>query len=57
LPRRTDSGNPADWLAIAAEELEAVRVLLRLRVAPRVCRSKLGEALEKVPKAELIRLG
>ena len=57
MPRKTDSGNPADWLDFAREELLACTVLAEKRLAFRVCRSKLGEALEKALKADLIRRG
>lgn len=57
MPRKTDSNNPADWLAVAAADLEAVRVLAEREVAYSVCRSKLAEAVEKILKAELIRQG
>jgi HEPN domain-containing protein len=57
LPRKTDSSNPADWLFIAESELEALRHLTQQQIAYTMCRSKLAEVLEKVIKAELIRLG
>ena len=57
MPRKTDSNNPADWLAAAAADLEAVQVLAERAVAYSVCRSKLAEAVEKILKAELIRQG
>ena len=57
MPRKTDSNNPADWIAVAASDLEAVRVLAEREVAYSVCRSKLAEAVEKTLKAELIRQG
>jgi HEPN domain-containing protein len=57
LPRKTDSSNPADWLFIAESELEALRHLARQEIAYTMCQSKLAEVLEKVIKAELIRLG
>jgi hypothetical protein len=53
LPRKTDSGNPRDWLAYAETDLDAVRLLVREQVAYPVCRSKLAEALEKALKADL----
>ena len=31
MPRKTDSNNPGDWLAIAESELEALQVLAELR--------------------------
>ena len=57
MPRKTDANNPADWLWIAASELEAVRALAALELSDILCRSKLAEILEKILKAELIRLG
>ena len=57
MPRKTDSKNPADWLLIAGTELEVVRLALENEIGFTVCRSKLAEILEKVLKAELIRLG
>jgi HEPN domain-containing protein len=57
LPRKTDSNNPADWLAIAEAELEALRVLATEEISYDMCRGKLAEALEKALKAELIRNG
>jgi HEPN domain-containing protein len=57
LPRKTDSNNPADWLALAESDLEGVRVLAERALSYHLCRSKLAEVLEKVLKAELIRLG
>lgn len=57
MPRKTDSNNPADWLFIAESELEAVQYLAGQEIAYTMCQSKLAEVLEKVIKAELIRLG
>lgn len=57
MPRKTDSHNPADWLLIAGSEVEALRVLAGQEIGYSMCRSKLAEALEKIMKAELIRLG
>jgi HEPN domain-containing protein len=57
LPRKTDSNNPADWLALAESDLEGVRLLTARELSYHLCRSKLAEILEKVLKAELIRLG
>jgi HEPN domain-containing protein len=57
LPRKTDSSNPADWLHIAASELEAIQHLAAREIAYTMCESKLAEVFEKVVKAELIRLG
>ncbi len=57
MPRKTDSSNPADWIALAASDLEGVRALAQNQLSYHLCRSKLAEILEKVLKAELIRLG
>jgi len=57
LPRKTDSNNPADWLFIAAADLEGVRLLARDRVGYEMGVSKLAEVIEKILKAELLRLG
>lgn len=57
MPRKTDAGNPADWIGMAASELEAVRVLAEHEVGYSVCRSKLAEVVEKGLKAELLRPG
>jgi hypothetical protein len=56
LPRKTDSSNPSDWLFIAESELEALQHLAGQEIAYAMCQSKLAEVLEKVLKAELIRL-
>jgi len=57
LPRKTDSNNPADWLWLAEAELAVVCLALDKEIAFTVCRSKLAEIVEKILKAELIRLG
>ena len=57
MPRQTDSNNPADWLFIAASDLEGVLVLIEREISHAMCLSKLAEILEKVIKAELIRAG
>ena len=57
MPRKTDSNNPGDWLAIAESELEALQVLAEREISYDMCRGKLAEILEKVLKAELIRCG
>jgi HEPN domain-containing protein len=57
LPRKTDSNNPADWLFIAEQEVEAMRVLAAQELGHSMCRSKLAEALEKILKAELLSRG
>lgn len=57
MPRKTDSSNPADWLFIAASDLEGVQELVSRQISYGMCRSKLAEILEKILKAELIRQG
>ena len=57
MPRKTDSNNPADWLLIAESDLAGLRELAQQELAYSMCRSKLAEVVEKVTKAELIRLG
>ena len=57
MPRKTDSNNPADWLLLAESDLEGVCSLAQQELAYAMCRSKLAEVVEKVMKAELIRLG
>ena len=55
--RKTDSNNPADWLFIAESDLKGVSLLIESKVSYSLCVSKLAEILEKVLKAELIRMG
>ncbi len=57
MPRKTDSNNPGDWLHICTADLEGIQRLVADELAYAMCRSKLAEVLEKVLKAELIRLG
>ena len=57
MPRKTDSNNPADWLYIADLDLAGLKALATQELGYAMCRSKLAEVLEKVLKAELIRLG
>jgi len=57
LPQKTDSNNPADWLLIVESDLELLRQGTTHEWSFSMCRSKLAEVLEKVIKAELIRLG
>lgn len=57
LPRKSDPTNPGDWLAIADGDLAMVRLVAAKEISFNPCRAKLAEALEKVLKAELIRLG
>lgn len=57
MQRKTDSNKPSDWLFFAESELEGIRRLAEAQVSYLMCRSKLAEAVEKILKAELIRLG
>jgi HEPN domain-containing protein len=57
LPRKTDSHNPADWILISASDLELVRLATQNEISHEAARSKLAEILEKILKAELIRIG
>lgn len=57
MPRRTESHCPADWLWIAASDLELVHLAVEQQVGFHAARAKLAEVLEKVLKAELLRLG
>ena len=57
MPRKTDSNNPADWLFLAASDLEGIAELSQKQISYEMCRSKLAEVVEKLMKAELLRLG
>lgn len=57
MPKTTDSGNPADWLWLAEDDLRGLHVLADQETAYYLCISKLAEVTEKLIKAELIRLG
>ena len=57
MPRKTDSNNPADWLWIAASDMELIRLGAEKEAGYSAVRSKLAEVLEKILKAELIRIG
>ena len=57
MPRKTDSHNPADWLLIASSDMELVRLGAEKELGFAAARSKLAEILEKILKAELLRLG
>ena len=57
MPRKTDSHDPADWILIAASDMELVRLAARNEISHEAARSKLAEILEKILKAELIRIG
>ena len=57
MPRKTDSKNPADWLLIAASDMDMVTMAVEREISFAGARSKLAEILEKTLKAELIRLG
>lgn len=57
MPRKTDSNNPADWIYIASSDFKGIDTLIELEISYAMCVSKLAEVLEKVLKAELLRLG
>ena len=57
MPRKTDSNNAADWLWIAGSDLPMIRAAAEGEFSFAAARSKLAEVLEKIIKAELIRLG
>ena len=57
MPRKTNSKNPADWLRIAASDMDMVRMAAQQEISYSGARSKLAEILEKILKAELIRTG
>ena len=57
MPKKTDSNNPADWLYFAESDLEVLRVASAQEIGYLLCRSRLAEVLEKILKAELIRIG
>jgi HEPN domain-containing protein len=57
LPRKTDSNNPSDWIFFAESDLDGIGLLIDSAISPLLCQSKLAETLEKILKAELIRLG
>ena len=57
MPRKTDSKNPADWLWISSSDLETIGFLAEREMNFPLCRGKLAEVIEKILKAELIRLG
>lgn len=57
MPRKTDAKNPADWLWIAESDLGLVRLATREEIGYQGGRSKLAEILEKILKAELLRIG
>lgn len=57
MPRKTDSGNPRDWMAFVSVDLDAVKLLIEHETAFAVARAKPAEALEKALKADLIQRG
>ena len=57
MRRKTDSNNPADCLLIVESDMELLRQGVAHEWSFAMCRSKLAEVLEKIIKAELIRLG
>ena len=48
---------PADWLFFAESDLEAITRLAADEIGYYLCLSKLAEVVEKILKAELLRLG
>ena len=57
MPRKTESDEPADWLWFARNDLLMIRSAAEQEISYEGARSKLAEILEKVMKAELIRIG
>lgn len=57
MPRKTDANDPADWLLISESDLGGIAALAERELAYEMARSKLSEVLEKILKAELLRLG
>ena len=57
MPRKTDSKNSADWLLIASSDMDVIRLAAEREISFAAARSKLAEVLEKVMKAELLRVG
>ncbi len=42
MPRKTDSNNPADWLFMAASDMEGIAELSQKEISYAMCRSKLA---------------
>ena len=57
MPRKTDSKKPGDWLEIAEAELVMLRPSVEAEQFHGLCRARLAEAIEKLLKAELVRVG
>lgn len=57
MSRKTDSHNPADWILIASSDMELVRAGAEQEIGFAATRSKLAEIVEKILKAELLRIG
>ena len=55
--KKTEAGNPGDWLFFAIEDMNAVKLLYESNISFTVCKSKLAEAFEKSIKADLISRG
>jgi hypothetical protein len=51
--KKTEAGNPGDWLFFANEDMNAVKLLYDSKISFIVCKSKLAEAFEKSMKADL----
>ena len=56
MPPKTDANNPAGSLIIAAGDLDVIQLATGQQLGFPTCRRKLAEVLEKVLKAELLRL-
>lgn len=56
MPRKSDSNDPSAWIWLAESDLEGVRLLTERNLSYPLCRSKLAEIVEKVLKAELLRM-
>ena len=57
MPRKTSSHNPADWILISTSDMELVRLAVVNEISYEAAHSKLAEILEKILKAELLRIG
>lgn len=57
MPRKTDTQNPADWFLFIDSDLVGITLCVEHEVSFVMCRSKLAEVLEKLMKAELVRIG
>jgi hypothetical protein len=55
--RKTDSSNPVDRIFLAESDMEGIQFCAGRQISYHMCRSKLAEVVEKIMKAELIRIG